>query len=50
MIRTLATAKVGRLKIVIEIFYNTNGSVGMNNDKRLDQVTRKNYINFSEDF
>ena len=55
--KSLVIAKVARLKIVIVNFHEiNNGSGGMNNDKRFDQVTRKNqfsitnYINFSEDF
>ena len=44
--KSLVTAKV----MIVNSYEINNVSGGMNNDKRLDQVTRKNYINFSEDF
>ena len=49
--KSLAMAKDGRLKIVIVNSYEIdNGSGGMNNDKILDQVTRKNQFSITSIF
>ena len=49
--KSLVTAKDGRLKIVIVNSYEIdNGSGGMNNDKILDQVTRKNQFSITSIF
>ena len=49
MIRVPSQQRLARWKLLIDCEFLI-GVGGSNNDKGLDQVTRKNYINFSEDF